>query len=77
MNFKTFNEVTRHNEQHHSSNKREKENVKTPENNLEASEKDFQDTSFVYSESMLDEFDKSGNQLEDSEVDKLLEEFGV
>lgn len=77
MTFKTFNEVTRHNEQHHSSNKREKENVKTPENNLEASEKDFQDTSFVYSESMLDEFDKSGNQLEDSEVDKLLEEFGV
>ena len=77
MNFKTLNEVTRHNEQHHSSNKREKENIKTSKNNLEDSEKDFQYTSFVYSESMLDEFDKSGNQLEDSEVDKLLEEFGV
>ena len=41
MNFKTLNEVTRHNEQHHSSNKRETENIKTSENNLEDSEKDF------------------------------------
>ena len=57
--------------------KRKGKYKKTSENYLEDSEKDFQDTSFVYSESMLDEFDKSGNQLEDSEVDKLLEEFGV
>ena len=77
MNFRTLNEVTKHDEQHHSSKKREAKNTKTSENNLEDSEKDFQDTSFVYSEFMLDEFDKSGNLLEDSEVDKLLEEFGV
>ena len=44
---------------------------------MEDSEKAYQDTSFVYSESMLDEVDKSGNKMEDSEVDKMLEEFDV
>ena len=53
------------------------ENVEKHENYENYLEKAYQDTSFIYSESMLDEFDKSGNKWEDSEVDKMLEEFDV
>ena len=44
---------------------------------MEDSDIVYQDTSFIYSESMLDEFDISGNKLKDSEVDKMLKEFDV
>ena len=77
LNFQTLNKVTRHKEQYHSSKKRAREYVEKHEHYLEDSEKAYQDTSFVYSKSMLDKFDKSGNKMEDSEVDKILEEFDV